>query len=650
VVKRKDEIPVEKPTVPLPPHDIIGRVTNAAGQPLDGATVIIKRKQSGVLTNANGLFRLAEVYPTDTLYVSYIGYARAIVRVGSETNLKIVLKEATNSLDQVVVQAYGETSQRTATGNIGTVTAAQIAKEPVMNVLNVLQGQIPGVLVTNTSGYSSGTINVQIRGRNTVGNFPADPLYVIDGVPLTILEVAGQYGYNSGSMGTIQSGIQSPAVGQSPFFNINPGDIESISVLKDADATAIYGSRGANGVILITTKKGKAGKTHVEVNGYDGISEDNRYYQLLTTSQYIEMRKEALANDGLPININTAPDLVAWSPNSDTNWQKVLFGGFGKTADASVSLSGGDSNNTFRISTTYHNQTDILTYSGANQRGSFSFNFNHKSTDQRFNLALTTNYTLTSVNTIEVPLAISLPPNAPPIFNSQGNLNYAGWAPLNYAFPFSSLLNPYTAATNLLNSNLVLSYELTKGLILKTSLGYNNIESSQTQVTTIASQDPSTDPTGSSSIGNTLIHNLIVEPDIEYNRYINKGKFDVLLGATAQENTTIGSNSNGYGYTNDALLTAIGAAPTQSANNYKALYGYEGVFGRINYNWENKYIIDLNGRRDGSTKFAPGLQFGNFGSVGTAWIFSEENWIKQNIQSLSFGKIRASYGTTGGTR
>lgn len=628
--------------------EIKGRVTNSHGEPIANANVTIKRDEHGTITNADGRFSLNNVRADDQIIISFIGYKTQTIKVGDRMDFTIVLDVTTNDLDKVVVQAYGTTSQRLATGNIGTVTAEQIAKQPVMNVLEALQGQVAGVVVTNTSGYASGTIKVEIRGRNTINpNFPSDPLYIIDGVPLTILDLTGQSNAGTGSQGVIQSGLGSPANGQSPFFSINPSDIESVTVLKDADATAIYGSRGSNGVILITTKKGKAGKTHFDLNVYRGISQVPGYYNMLNTQQYVAMRKEALANDGLPVDINNAADLVVWDTTRYTNWQKNLWGNLGRTTDVEASLSGGDARTTFRIGTGYHYQTEILTSSGANQRGSLSFNINHKSLNQRLNFGLTGTYTLVSSNMIFVPGGINLPPNSPPIWDSKGNLNYAGWSPLDGSFPGAPLLQPYSTKSNLLNSNMVLSYELLKGWVLRANLGYNNILTNQNYITPIASQDPVYNPTGTSYFGSTLIHTLIVEPQMEYDRFIGKGKLNILAGVSYQSTAATSDYLIGRGYNNDALLTSVGNAPAQTANNSLAEYKYEAVFGRINYNWENKYILNLNARRDGSTRFGPGRQFGNFGSAGMAWIFSEEKLVKSMLPFLSLGKIRSSYGTTG---
>jgi TonB-linked SusC/RagA family outer membrane protein len=470
----------------------------------------------------------------------------------------------------------------------------------------------------------------------------------VDGVPLTILDLNQGSSYGGGSQGVIQSGIFSPANGQSPFFNINPSDIESIEILKDADATAIYGSRGSNGVILITTKKGKAGKTKVDVNVYDGLDEAPRYYQMLNTRQYVAMREEALNNDGLPIDVNNAPDLTVWDTTRYTNWQKYLWGHLGRQTNAEASLSGGDARTTFRIGAGYLRQTEIMTFNGANQRGSLDLNINHSSINQRFKIAITGSYSIVSSDQINEPNAITLPPNAPAVFDNKGNLNYNGWSPLNFNFPFGSFLQPYTTRTNLLNSNMVLSYEIIKGLVVRVNLGYNNIVTNQSLLTPIASQDPSQDPLGSAFLGSTFVHNVILEPQAEYNRFIGKGKFSALAGASKQTNETSAELLEGNGYTNDALLSSVGNAPINNATNLGSEYKYEAVFGRLNYIWDNKIILNVNGRRDGSSKFGPGRQFGNFGSVGAAYIFTEENWFKRYAPFLSFGKLRGSYGTVGG--
>jgi TonB-linked SusC/RagA family outer membrane protein len=646
----KEKQPTQQ-TAPQPPKDVTGHVADKQGVPLVSATVLIKRTKTGTLTDVKGNFTVKDVLPDDILIISYIGYKPASINVGNQTVLSVVMEETNNSLDQVVVQAYGTTSQRLNTGNIATVTAKQIETHPVMNVLDALQGQVPGVIVQQTSGYASAPFKVEIRGRTGINpDLPSDPLYIIDGVPLTILNLNGtQSGtYSTGSTGFVQNGFNGPAAGQSPFFSINPNDIESLTVLKDADATAIYGSRGANGVIIITTKKGKAGKTKFDFNIYDGVSETTGNYDLLNLQQYLTVRREAFKNDGISPDPGSAYDLLVWDTKRSSDFQKLAFGGLGRTSDIEASLSGGDKLTTFRVSGDYHHQTSPLNYSGADQRASVQFNLTHKSLNQRLSLSFTNLYSYSESNLISLNNSILLPPDAPSgIFDSSGHLNYRAWDPIAYQFPYANVLQPYDAKTLFLNSQLTLQYELLKGLNFSTNLGYSNQHLSQLQITPIASQDPLTNPFGGSEFGNNNGSRAIIEPQLEYKTRLGKGQFSILLGGSDQIVSQDGNTIQGYGYVNDALLGSVSNAPKKDANDGSGQYKYAAIFGRINYNWEDKYIVNLSARRDGSSRFGPGKQFGNFGAIGAAWIFTQESFFKDNVKFLSFGKLRGSYGTTG---
>jgi TonB-linked SusC/RagA family outer membrane protein len=514
-----------------------------------------------------------------------------------------------------------------------------------MNVMQAIQGRVPNVVVTQTSGYASAPMRIEIRGRSTIDHkFTADPLYIIDGVPLTVLELTTG-NYASGSLGYIQNGFNGPAKGLSPFFSFNPNDIESIEVLKDADATAIYGSRGANGVLLITTKKGKVGKTNVEMNVYKGISKATRRWEMLNTQQYLQMRREAFTNDNQPMNLGNAYDLLVWDTTRSTDWQDYLWGRTGRVTDVQMSVNGGDTKTQFRVGAAFHTEKDIMAVSGSNDRRSLSFHLNHKNLNNRFTLSLTGNYANTKSDMTFIPNAATLPPIAPPVYTATGKLNYAGWLPAQ--FPFANLLQPYNSKSNTLTSNITLGYTIVKGLHIRSSFGYTNAQVNQLYLAPIASLDPAGNPTGSSRFGNNIIQNWIIEPQLEYSSVIGKGQFTFLAGATSQANKTEGTTIYGIGYTNDAWLRSPALAPsTQASGNY-GQYKYAAVFARVNYNLLNRYIINVSGRRDGSSRFGPGKQFGNFGAVGLAWIFSEEKWFKHHFDILSFGKIRASYGTTG---
>jgi TonB-linked SusC/RagA family outer membrane protein len=647
-IKRKEPAkPEQNEIIQQNPGDLKGHIENSKGEPLAGTNITVKRTGKGTIADANGNFVLLDLNNDDVIIISYVGYQSQSIKVGDRGTISLTLGETNNELDQVIMQAYGTTTRRLATGNIAKVTSEEISKQPVINPLQALQGRVPGLTVTQTSGYGSAPFKVEIRGRNNINDvFTSDPLYVIDGVPLTISDLAGS-SYSLGSAGFLQNGMASPTNGQSPLFNINPLDIESIEVLKDADATAIYGSRAANGAILITTKKGRIGKTKLTGNFSQGVSTVTRNWDMLSSTQYIEMRREALRNDNITATPSNAYDLLTWDTTKYTDWQNFVWGKTGKLTDAQLGLSGGNNQASYRLSGGYNYRTDITAFNGADERVSLSSNFSFKSLNQKLTVSLTSMYTFTNSDMVYMPAfnAATLAPDAPDAFDINGKPNYTGWKPANY--PFTNLFQPYSSKTNFLNSNLVINYRLLKSFDLRTSLGYNNAHVKQTQLTPISSLDPTTSPTGSAVFGTNDNNNIIIEPQLEYNSRIYKGKLNALIGSTFQSTSTEGTMTIGTGYTSDLLLNTISNAVSKNANESFGQYKYAALFARINYNLENKYIINVSARRDGSSRFGESKQFGNFSAIGAAWVFSEEKVFKKNIHFLSFGKIRGSYGTTG---
>ncbi|WP_165806615.1 SusC/RagA family TonB-linked outer membrane protein [Chitinophaga parva] len=653
VIFRKTDAPQQLNEVKAQAPEISGIVSDERdGTPLIAVNVVVAGTSKGTQTNEKGLFTLKDVNDNDVLTISCIGYQKQSVQIAAlRAQFSIKLKPATSELDQAVVQAYGITSKRVATGDITRITAKDIERQPVLNPLLALQGQAPGLLITQTSGYANAPVKVEIRGRNSLGtNFLSDPLYVIDGVPMTVLDLPGSYHNGGISSGFVQGGMSATG-GQSPLFSMNPHDIESIEVLKDADATAIYGSRAANGVILITTKKGKPGKTNFSLDVNEGYIDVPHRRHMLNTQQYLAMRREAFKNDGITPTIANAPDLVAWDTTRYTDWQKVLLG-TGSQTMVNTSLSGGDARNTFRISGNYGRQVDVLSTRGSNQQATLGANIGHRSDNQKLTVNLGTIFSYTHVDAVNAdPSIFLLPPNAPPIYNSKGDLNWDEWNASNTgsSFPFGYLLRNNIMETNQFSSNLGISYELLKGLTISTTAGYTNMTGSSNYFIPIASANPQDNPMGSANFGTTKNTNWIIEPQIAYTRFVGNGDLKVQLGGTSQSTITDGVSTFGIGYSDDNMLTSINNAPIQQTTENYARYKYAGVFGRINYNWRNKYIINLNARRDGSSRFAPGSQFGNFGSAGLAWNASEEPWMKKLLPSwVSFLKFRTSYGLTGG--
>jgi TonB-linked SusC/RagA family outer membrane protein len=650
-------VPKPPAVVTLPPEaamaaDITLRVTDESSIPLSGANVKVKGSKTGSYTNAEGYVVLKAMENEPLIVeVSYIGYNTQEVTVPKGQRVFFVqLAVAVNVLDEEVVQAYGKTSQRLSVGNIVKISGDEIRKQPVMNPLLALNGRVPGVLITPTSGYISGPVKVEVRGRNTINPaLVADPLYVIDGVPLVILDINGSFNpsnYKNGSTGFFQAGLLSNSLGQSPLFSINPADIESISVLKDAAATAIYGSRGANGAILITTKKAKPGKTKLNINLQQAVSTAPRHWDLLNTSQYMEMRREALKNDGSPINQSTLPEL-AWGDTRYTDWQQVLLG-TARSTEVTAGLSGGERNTAFILNAGFNDNKEITSLNGKNQRITVSSGLTHHSPNQKLTVNLNTTFGYTYVKSIANPSMVALPPNAPPVFDAKGALNYADWTAVGLSYPFAGILVPSTNSTNFINAGLRINYNLVKQLNLSINAGYSNAQSNTTLFNPIAAQNPAINPTGTANFGNATINNWNIEPQLNYATHIGGGTLNVLAGGTYQNSSSKGISMMGLGYTNDALLQSISNAAALSSGQYAAQKKYISARGRINYNWQNKYILELTGNRDGSSNFGPGKQFGNFWSVGGAWIASEETWAKRLLPSWwSFFKLNASYGLTG---
>jgi len=640
---------------------ISGTVRGPDGRLQAGVSVMVKKTKKGTTTDRNGSFVIA-AKQGDILVFSCIGFATQEIAVGKETSLgEIRMKAAVNELDKTVVIGYGTTSKRLNTGSVSTVDAADLEKQPVMNVLLALRGLVPGLVVTPTSGYASSPVKMLIRGRNNINTLvSSDPLVLIDGMPITTLNLDGTDQSNGANIlpNLLRYGIgNTPTGGESPLFGLNPKDIESISVLKDADATAIYGSRGANGVILITTKRSRTRTTDYNVNVSEGISKVLRHYALTDVHQYVAMRREALMNDGYPVNEEFAPDLTVWDTTRNVDWQKALWGGTGKVTNVSTGISAGSGNTSFRLNGNFGRQTEILTISGGSQAINLAMSLDHHTNDGKFITSFSSVYTNGSTSEVaQSGQPMTLPPDAPPMYDSKGGLNYAAWAAaglqLEGQFPFGSLLQRTKTNTNTLNTNLTLNYRPIKGLEAKVSIGYRSSQNLTQSTNPIAAQNPFNSynpPTGTATFTGVESTGWIIEPQLNYALdHAGPGRLTILLGGSDQYSTSRYNVENGTGYTNDILLRSIINAPIIAAYDAYGQYKYAGVFGRVNYDIDNKYILNINGRRDGSSRFGPGKQFGNFGSVGGAWILSDEKWFQRILPSyVSFFKLRASYGVTG---
>lgn len=665
-----DQLSDKVKTVLNLPTEISGTVTDTLGHPLVGASVSIKGKNLITQTDSKGNFSFPNMpQGSYTLVVSYIGYEKLETRItntGKYEHLAFALRLAISPLDQVRVIAYGTDSRRFSVGSVSTVTAADIEKQPVNNPLLALQGQAPGLTVTPTSGIPGSQVLVQVRGQNSLNMHqdnpyqnptkPYDqPLFIIDGVPFASQNNnVNQFASLVAAQSNL-GGINPTSAGISPFGNIDPADIESISILKDADATSIYGTQGSNGVILITTKKGKSGPTTFDLNVNTGFNSVGRPVQLLNTQQYLQLRKDAYAADGVtPVNnpnnyLGYAPDLTIFDQNKYTNWQKIIYGQNTTNTDVHGSLSGGSATNTFLISTGYNRSTYNYPGDFADQRYTLHSNIHHNSQDYRLSVDLTTDFGYDQNNSAGFGGGTDtvLPPNLPDLLGPSGNLlwNYKGVDLTSYNF-YSSLKEPTNLQNYNLNTAFHISYKLFDGLSIGATLGYNRNTTDEHSIDPGVAQNPAYVNRQANFSANTF-QTVNIEPQINYNKNIGKGFFSALVGSTYKKNTNNSTYTTGQGYSNDNFLGSINSAPTVAAIDGYNIYKYSAGFARLNYIYNSEFILNLTGRRDGSSNFGPSRQFGNFGSVGAGWIFSEENVFKKSPSILSYGKISGSYGTSG---
>lgn len=651
VIKQKPAAP-QRQIEAAPVIDISGKVTDEEGHPLQGANVKVSGSKDGTTTDINGVFLLKGVDEKTTLIISYVGYHTLTVQVNNQISIVVSLKLNVEDLGEVVInKGYYTEKQRLSVGNAAVVSGKDIEKQPVNNPLLALQGRVSGLFITQNTGVPGGGVTVRIQGQNSIQN-GSDPLYVVDGVPFTsqLPTLAG--GTILGSSGGMVGGL--PVGVGNPLSFINPADIESISVLKDADATAIYGSRAANGAILITTKKGRAGAMKLDLNIQQGIGHVTRNVPVLNAQQYLEMRHEALKNAGqIPSSIDY--DFMLWDTTRNTDWQKELLGGNAQYTQLSADVSGGTASLQYLLGATFHRETTVFPGSFSDRKGSVHFNLNSSSTNQRLRLQFTGNYMfddnqlpgsdLTSV-------ARLLEPVAPALYNNDGTLN---WAPnasgkSTWTNPLAQYNNTFQATTNNLITNLSLNYNISPGLQAGLSTGYTILQSYRTAKFPLSAVKPErrATTTRTSSVDYMNLTTWIIEPNVNYNHKIGPGLLDVLVGGTIQENAQRTSGFTGSGFSDDAAMDNINSAVTiTSFAAYRSQYKYNAVYGRLNYNVSNKYLFNFNARRDGSSRFGPSNRFSFFGSIGAGWIFSEENWFKEKVPVLSFGKLRGSYGTSG---
>ncbi len=604
-------------------REIIGTVKDASGFPLTGASVLIKGTTKGTATDFDGNFKLKVPNETSTLIITYLGYMQQEVSIVGLTSVSIVMVEDDQALDEIVVIGYGTERKALVSDALTSINARQIEDLPVSSVDGLLQGQASGVQVNQNSGTPGGQMSVRIRGLTSISG-SSQPLYIIDGIPVTTGDF-GQIGYSG--------------QGSSALSDLNPNDIESISILKDASATAIYGARGSNGIVLITTKRGKEQKTTIGVNIYSGMQRAWNKLDMLNAREWKEYRNDLT-------NSTVFTDEQINDNSIDTNWQDVIF----RTAPINnyeVSARGGTANTQFFISGTFFQQEGILIGTDY-ERFNFRANLDHK-ISEKFKIGTSIGLSYAHTDRVEsdqtlhgpLPNGISTPAIYS-VYNADGSYNQEG----PYANPVSianeAINENFSYRTN---SNIYLDYNILEELTFSSKLGVDFLnfrEHGYESTKTI--QGAKYNGLGFETYSN--ISNIVSNNLLQYSKRFNDHKVDALVGYSFEKKNFRSSFIRGQDFADDALQYINSAATIASASASASDEGIRSYFGRLNYNFKDKYILSATGRFDTSSKFGDNNKTGFFPAASVAWRVSEEEFLTE-VAFLSDLKFRVSYGLTG---
>ncbi len=662
--------------------DITGTILDAENNdPIPGVSIIVENTTQGTITDENGKFSLKVADKNTVLLISFVGYETQRIVVGDQTNFTISLVSG-KTLDEVVVIGYGEAKKSDLTGSVGQIKTKTVEESGYANFQQAIAGKVAGVVVSETSGQPGSALTIEIRGASSL-NFSTQPLYVIDGIPLEDPNV-GSLNNNAYLAGVTAA---------SPLASINPNDIASLEILKDASATAIYGSRGANGVVLITTKSGQKGKPKIGFNYSLSMAQPLKQVDVLRGQDYArlanEIRKVRNPTDTfIPYLESDFPKLVEFDPQKAATISAL-------TSDANLTISGGDNRSKYYLSGQYYYQqglvksTDFKRY---NFKGTYEIDLSAR---LKFNTSLT--YTNSQANgNLSTSILQATQRWAPvnPFYNPDGSLNVLtrafhygseiyddptfGRIYYNPRFPITEVINgivenPTTFGVNpaslidgkvkgggivninnnnQLLGNTTLSYKLTDDLKLSGVFGvtsYNALLENYLPSTLTPSAGGTTiTQRGVASIGNLQSLKLLYQTTLSYDKKIKKHNISAVIGATAEKFTEKRQTISSQGFVND--FTGVnniqaGQTPQAPISNYNGYQLLSSIL-RTSYNYAGRYYLTFSARYDGSSKFTDDNRFGFFPSIGGSWRVANEKMFRK-IKAISEFKLRASYGIIG---
>jgi TonB-linked SusC/RagA family outer membrane protein len=650
---------------------ISGVVKDEAGKPLQGVTVQVNATKKVAITKPDGTFDVAVPSATTSLTISSVGYTDQVIALNNKTNLVVTLVSTASALQDVVVIGYGTQKKKNVTAAVANFDARNLDERPVARIDQALVGQMAGVTVKQTSGALGKGISIQVRGTGsiTAGN---EPLYVLDGFPFATSAPNSGGGYSYGN----------------PLDNLNPNDIESIQVLKDASSAAIYGSRAANGVVLITTKKGKSGKPKISFNSYVGYMERSRKLDMLSADEWVVRAKEIInaqwvasasgrtasqTNDQRRVILGLAPGVVNTGLMYDDRWDLPGHPGLkyidwqdeafrkGMVNNHQVSASGGTDIVKYYVSGNYASTegmvigTDYTSYSGrANVEVTPSKNF-------KFGLNINPTYSVNNDPGVEgkdniLHQLISFSPvqeDTMGLFSNTGKNDQYRWSNSPNS-PYAKLLN-YKGVTARFRtiSTVYADYTILKGLDFKTTVNVDNTDNTAktyqpyVSLGSLAARNTSLNTLNTGSYNSYRKQTLVNENTLNYNTVINeKHNISLLAGQSFNQDKLERVTLNSTGGFNSAVITTLNAANGVTGNTNESRNVLLSYFGRVNYSFDDKYLLSASIRRDGSSRFGSNTKWGNFPSASIGWRAIDESFVKK-LNVFSDLKLRASWGVSG---
>jgi TonB-linked SusC/RagA family outer membrane protein len=629
---------------------ITGTVTSTEdGMGVPGATVLVKGTTIGTATDIDGKYSINIPAGSNVLVFTFVGLTSQEVNIGNRSTINVALESDVTALSEVIVTGYGTQPKREVTGAVSSVKGDAIQNLPLQSFDRALQGRASGVQVRSSNGLPGGAVNIRIRGVGSI-NAGNEPLFIVDGVQLN----------NQSNASFTQS---------NPLAFLNPNDIESMEILKDAASAAIYGSQAANGVVIITTKKGKQGKAKFEFNAFSGETQPMKFLDILSGPEWYGMRRDAFINSGvanpeanalsnmgrLPSNWTTLtrPALDALGLALPTyDWQREVMGA-GKLNNYEMSVSGGDDKTTFFLSGSYNYQQASFRPVDF-ERGTVRVALTHQATKR---LSIETNINLSTFQQ-NVPFAVEgsflgnpafsasavLPHNA--IYNEDGTYNTAIAGVLGQNVVLVNAYNSGLQRTNTAVGNLITNYKIAKNLTFRSLFGldYRLLQGDNYR-------DPRT-PDGAGVIGRSSVQSdwrtrFITTQTLNWNKTFN-GVHNVsaLAGVEYLSETREGISGAGIGFPTFQFRTIQSAATPESITGFWTGYRRASAFSSVNYDFKKKYLVTVTARYDGSSRFGTENRYGLFPSIRLGWSLVEEEFLK-NSSTISEMKFRASYGLTG---